>query len=400
MKHLKFLYAGLSREVHVIRRIFALFLLLTVLSFCRSTSARAEAFRAMVISDLHFTVNKNASDVIISGMRYAQEITDVIIEEVLAEAPDVFIMTGDNTNGGGPQDVTALIEKLSRLKDAGIRLVVTTGNHDFNNMTPAEYEKAWFQLIETDDRDPNSLSYTAVIGDTVLLAMDDNAVYPGGQGCFSRPTMDWLREMLAKYADRHILFLSHHSVLLGKDAPDAANYRIQNVDLPGLLQGHGVKLALTGHFHAQIILEDSGMYEIVSGMPFSGSHLIGRLAIENNHLIYSASPIDFETCGTGEIASAMQETDVRNAGYQKETFAAAVAESGLPEEEQQQVLDLIIRFLAYYTDGTIGEHIEEIRNDPLCRDMIDILWERNYGPWMQSVLDNPPLPATHLEFDF
>ena len=434
MKYLKCLNSPACRKADIIRYLFALLCLLLPLCACCSASGASESaadpvsfsettpgpssdpaselasdqsvssvdssFSAMIISDLHFTINRDASDVIISGMRHAQEITDVIIDQVIAEGPDVFIMTGDNTNGGGPEDVAALTGKLSRVRDAGIRLVVTTGNHDFNNMTPAEYEKAWFPLIEADDRDPHSLSYTAVIGDTALLAMDDNAVEPGGAGIFSRPTMDWLREMLEKYADKHILFLSHHNVLLGKEAGDSGNYRIQNVDLAGLLQGHGVKLAVTGHFHAQIILEDAGMYEIVSGMPFGGSHLMGRLSIIDRHLTYDAAPIDFESYGAAALADELKRTDERNAGYEKDTFSAAVSESGLPEAKQQQILDLIVRFLAYYTDGTIGEHIDEIRNDPVCDEMIDILWERNYGPWMKSVLDYPPLPATHLELDF
>ena len=151
---------------------------------------------------------------------------------------------------------------------------------------------------------------------------------------------------------------------------------------------------------SQIILEDAGMYEIVSGMPFGGSHLMGRLSIDGSHLTYDAAPIDFEAYGAAALADELKRTDERNAGYEKDTFSAAVSESGLPEAKQQQILDLIVRFLAYYTDGTIGEHIDEIRNDPVCDEMIDILWERNYGPWMKSVLDYPPLPATHLELDF
>lgn len=384
----------------VLLPVFLLFL--TPASAGRAFPAEApdESFHAMVISDLHFTTNKNASDVIISGMGYAEEITDIILAEVMAASPDVFIMTGDNTNGGGPDDVKALVSKLKKVKDAGIRLVITTGNHDFNNMTPEDYEKAYFGLIDADERDENSLSYVVDTGDVVLLAMDDQAVEPGGGGYFSRPTMDWLRDMLKKYRERRIILLSHHSILLGTGSSDSANYQIQNVDLAGLLEHYGVRLVITGHFHAQIILEENGMHEIVSGMPLGGSHLMGTLKIDGDHLSYRAAPIDFDAYGASDMAAILREKDVRNAELEKETFRAVVAKSGLPEATQEKILDLVVRFLTYYTDGTLGDHLEEVKNDPVCDDMIEALWDYNYGPWMKSVLDNPPLSATELEFDF
>ena len=357
-------------------------------------------FHAMIVSDLHFTLSKSATDVIVSGMSHAEEITDIILAEVMDESPDVFIMTGDNTNGGGPDAVEALVSKLQMLRDAGIRLIITTGNHDFNNMTPEEFEKAYFGLIDADERDDHSLSYVIDAGDAVFFAMDDNAVYPGGQGFFSRPTMDWLRDMLKKYRDRKIIFLSHHNVLLGAGTEDSSNYCIQNTDLIGLLEYYGVRLVLTGHFHAQIILERNGMYEIVSGMPLSGNHLVGTLTLTGNHLTYQASPIDFDAYGASEMTASLREKDARNLELQKETFRAAVAKSGLPEATQEKILDLTVRFLTYYTEGTLSEHLEEVKDDPVCEDMIEALWDFNYGPWMKSVLDHPPLPATNLELDF
>ena len=357
-------------------------------------------FEAMIISDLHFTTDQNASDVVVSGMRHAEEITDAIIDQVIREKPDVFIMTGDNTNSGNPADVEALIGKLQRIRDAGIRLVITTGNHDFANMDPVAFEETYFSLIRADDRDENSLSYTVVIDDVVLLAMDDGATDPGGQGYFSRETMDWLRKMLEKYQDRHIIFLSHHNLLLGKNLEGTESFCIQNPDLSGLLEGKGVRLALTGHFHAQIILEENGLYEVISGMPFSGSHLMGRLQIKNDHLSYRADPIDFEACGMAGLAKDMKQTEERNAQLMKETFRPTVAGSGLSEQRQEQVLDLIIRFLAFYTEGSMAEHLQEITADPVFDDMISAMQNTNYGPWMQSVLAGKPLPATRLEVEF
>ena len=144
--------------------------------------APEDIFTAVVISDLHYTTDPNANNVLVSGMALVDDITDAIIEEVIDRRPDAFILTGDNTNGGAEADVTALAGKLDRIRQAGIAVVMTTGNHDFNQTDAAFYEEQYFPLLPCVDRDAYSLSYTAVFGEVVLFAMDDNAVDPGGIG--------------------------------------------------------------------------------------------------------------------------------------------------------------------------------------------------------------------------
>ena len=43
-----------------------------------------ESMRAMIISDLHYTENKDANPAIVPGIALAEEITDVIAEEVIS----------------------------------------------------------------------------------------------------------------------------------------------------------------------------------------------------------------------------------------------------------------------------------------------------------------------------
>ena len=146
--------------------------------------------------------------------------------------------------------------RLQRIKDEGIGIILTTGNHDFDIMDAKEFEEAYFSLLSPVDRDPASLSYTSIVKDVVFFAMDDNAVYPGGQGQYSAETMQWLEEMLTKYQDSRIIFLSHHNVLYGRDGENPflpTGSRPPNC-LP-FANEHGVRLAMTGHMHFQYILE-------------------------------------------------------------------------------------------------------------------------------------------------
>ena len=396
-----------------------------------------DCMTAMVLSDLHYTQTQGLDHSLVPGIALAQEITDAILEEVLDRHPDVLVMTGDNTNTGDPADVSALVNKLQRLRDEGIAVILTTGNHDFDLMNAEEFENACFGLLDPVDRDPASLSYTSIVKDVVFLAMDDNAVWPGGQGEFSAETMQWLKDMLDKYSGRRIIFLSHHNVQYGYGEEDTSFHLIQNPELPSLLREKGVCLAFTGHMHFQYILEKDGLWEILSGMPFSGGHFIGNLAVSRDRALYYADPVDLASYGKPivrasasgngtadanenenengsaggnstanaiEPESSLQEElerlDQENAAYMEQIFTAILEREGLHGVKRKKTVDLINKYMFYYADGTLAEHAEELRKDPSCKGMIRALWDYNYGPWIKAMLETTTHSARELEVFF
>ena len=371
----------------------------------------AGSMKAMVISDLHYTEYKEVDPMIVPGIAVAEEFTDAIVAEVIDRHPDVLIMTGDNTNSGYSRDVAGLTAKLQKVRDAGVQIVLTTGNHDMDLMGAEEFEEAYFGLLDPVDRDPASLSYTAIVKDVVFLAMDDNAVNPGGQGEFSSETMRWLAEMLSKYSSRQIIFLSHHNVMYGYGERSSASNLIQSPsaseqpetseqlelpELPDLLREGGVKLAMTGHMHFPYVTEEDGLWEILSGMPFSGRHLIGRLAVGSGRAVYFAEPVDFEEYG-GAVKEELARLNRESAAYMSRVFAELLAKEGLWGPRKKRVLKLIERYLQYYGEGTLAEHAQELRDDPSCELMIKALWNYNYGPWMKAMLETTKYSARELE---
>ena len=359
----------------------------------------AGSMKAMVISDLHYTEYKEVDPMIVPGIAVAEEFTDAIVAEVIDRHLDVLIMTGDNTNSGYSRDVAGLTAKLQKVRDAGVQIVLTTGNHDMDLMGAEEFEEAYFGLLDPVDRDPASLSYTAIVKDVVFLAMDDNAVNPGGQGEFSSETMRWLAEMLSKYSSRWIIFLSHHNVLYGYGERSSASNLIQNPELPDLLRESGVKLAMTGHMHFPYVTEEDGLWEILSGMPFSGRHLIGRLAVGSGRAVYFAEPVDFEVYG-GAVKEELARLDRESAAYMSRVFAELLAKEGLWGTRKKRVLKLIERYLQYYGEGTLAEHAQELRDDRDCEAMIKALWNYNYGPWMKAMLETTKYSGRELEVEW
>ena len=359
----------------------------------------ADNLRAMVVSDLHYTENKDLNHSLVPGLALAEEITDALIDEVIDRHPDVLIMTGDNTNSGDAGEVSGLTKKLQRVRDDGIGIILTTGNHDFDQMDTGKFEAAYFDLLSPVDRDPASLSYTSIVKGVVFFAMDDNAVYPGGQGEFSPETMQWLEDMLAKYRGSRIIILSHHNVLYGQKEEDSSSNLIQNPQLSGLLRKNGVQLAMTGHMHFQYIMEKDGLWEIISGMPFSGRHLVGNLAVSKNKALYYAEPIDFASYSPA-IEKEMEKLDRESSDYMNEVLSTLLDQEKLKGAKKEKVLNLLDRYFLYYNSGSLGDHAQELKDDASYSLMIQALWNYNYGPWMKEMIETTRHSARELEIIF
>ena len=350
----------------------------------------------MIISDLHYTENKDANPAIVPGIALAEEITDVIVAQVIDMHPDVLIMTGDNTDTGRAEDASGLVQRLQKIRDNGIPIILTTGNHDFNHMTAEEFEDAYFGLLNPVDRDPDSLSYTAIVKDVVFLAMDDNYLYGGAHGEFSGETLRWLSEMLEKYRDHTVVFLSHHNVLYGRERDGSGSNLIQNPELPDMLIDGGVRLALTGHMHLQYITKQDGLWEILSGMPFSGGHLIGNLAVGADRLLYYAEPIDIERYNSS-VVEILGSLDASSADHISSVFSKVLDKEGLRGRKRKRVQELLDRFFLYYGQGTLPEHKRQLMEDPYYEQMIDALWDYNYGPWVKEMIEKTKYSGRKLE---
>ena len=351
---------------------------------------------AIIASDLHFGRDGTISDLIVPGMAFSEELTDLLITEVIDRHPDVFILTGDNTNSGRAEDMILLTQKLRKVSEAGIKIIMTTGNHDFDHSSPEQYEDIYFPLFDISDRDSASLSYTTVVDDYVFLAMDDSTQDPSRYGLFSRDTLDWICKMCRKYHLKECIFLSHHNVFPGKDAESSWLNRIRNENLQVVLMENGIRLCFTGHLHSQMILENDGLSEIISAMAFGEGHLIGFLEETEDGLRYHAEELDFNKYGYSDLSEMLSKKSLEVNRLLGRSISHIAAEKGLSTEEQETIVSLFMKFLSWYSTGTIGSHIEEINNNSDYRKMIDALQDTNYGPWMESVLaDNPP-DATEL----
>jgi len=266
----------------------SIFLLLCILFSGCASSKQTGAVKIAVISDTHFLDMKLISDgEALSAYEEAtgrnindlHSVLDKVFADLLNEAPDLLLVTGDITNHGEKQSHLGFIEKLRTLQDRGTRILVVPGNHDINipdakayrgdkaspteSISKEEFEELYASFGYSDalKRDETSLSYLSQITDSVwFLCFDTNryrehrtSSITGGR--ILPQTMSWALDILheAKEKGITVLGMMHHGLVehLLYQSTFYPQYLIddweKNADL---LADAGLKAVFTGHFHA------------------------------------------------------------------------------------------------------------------------------------------------------
>lgn len=336
---------------------------------------------AIITSDLHYDNNVRFS--VFPLMQHIDEIAEIMADEVISRHPDVFIMTGDNTNSGAEDDVKALAAILARIHAAGIEVIVTTGNHDFDK---GHLWEPYDGLCTAVSRDEETESLVVDLGGYRFLAMDDNAVENWVGGMLPDSTQAWMEEALE--TENEVIFLSHHNVLPGGEESMGSTYVIQLPGLRDLLADAGVRVCLSGHRHTQEILRYREMYEIISSPLASAPHQFGVLEIGGGWYRYHTEILDL---GMDLLTEEVAGSDGRT-----ENIAASADFTGRRQFKQDRILSLFNLFMDCVARGTLADRREEILENDCYGDMLDAFENTNYGPWIIARMEEAGLPGNRL----
>ncbi len=256
-----------------------------------ASSGIAGTIKIAVITDIHF-LDKNlaAEGEALSAYERStgrniadlHAVLDTVLVDLLKEALDLLLVTGDITNHGERQSHLGVIEKLRLLQNQGTRILVIPGNHDINipdaktyrgnKATPTETISkeefielyAPFGYSDALKRDNSSLSYLAEINESVWLLCFDTNRYEEHttksitDGRLLPETMDWAIDILDEAKEKGIIVLGmmHHGLVehMPYQAAFFSQYLIDEWEKnAGLLADAGLKVVFTGHFHANDI---------------------------------------------------------------------------------------------------------------------------------------------------
>ena len=212
---------------------------------------------------------------------YVPDIMDTFIDCSIEAKPDAVILTGDLTYNGEYQSLLDLKEKLLKLKEADIPVLVIPGNHDIDVEGPLSYigyavypvenisKETFFEemsMFGYDDailKDETTFSYVYELKDDVwCIGLDANS--HGYYGFILEPTLVWLEEVLtqAEEEGKEVLIFSHQNVLPQNETRylGFALFNYENVE--EILKRHNVKYVISGHSHIQHTAESEGLRDI------------------------------------------------------------------------------------------------------------------------------------------
>lgn len=227
-----------------------------------------------------------------------------VISELLAEKPDLVLISGDLTKDGELVCHQAVIKQLRILEANKIKVLVVPGNHDINNpdavlfdgdhtepvasISPEQFSSMYaeYGYGSAIARDPNSLSYISEpFKDFFVLAIDANEYYNNTPessvtaGNIKDATMEWIETQLAGLKankGKTLIGMMHHGVVehfMGESSifPDyLVDDRFTRAD--ELMQA-GMKVIFTGHFHGndavELTSDGLSLTDIETGSPVS-----------------------------------------------------------------------------------------------------------------------------------
>lgn len=281
-----------------------------------------------ILSDTHFLAPELHDDgkafTFIKGtaagkdLDYQKASLEAFVATALRDKPDGIIITGDLTLNGEKISAEKMVQLFAPLADAKIPLYCIPGNHDIHDgwarkyqgseqkntpqISPEDFKKIFSQGYQNAlATAPEDLSYSLSINadyrlillDSNLYTRDDSGSQPVTQGKLRDSTLKWLKEQLeaAKEAKQHSLLFIHHNLL--KHNPTVyKGYVLENAEtVKKLLKDYDVPAVFSGHIHAQDIMQEDGLTEIVSSSFAIIDHGYGVLTLSDSKIDYQRKTI-------------------------------------------------------------------------------------------------------------
>lgn len=275
-----------------------------LLFFCTSMQMKADK-KIYLLADIHVMAPSllDSSDNAawkrdLANQRKMQDLSipifDLLIAQIIADKPDLLLINGDLTKDGEYESHDYVINKLTKVKDAGIRIFVIPGNHDRGWMEEARvYAKDTFTIAESYTpemfreayRDfgygegstihESSLSYaTELFPGLMLIGIDT-----GNMAQVSEEAINWACQKAKEARDngQQVIVMAHHSLIphiYGQEAVMIYSVIDTNEQLRDGLMAAGVKVVFTGHYHITDNTryknsEGQEIYDIATGSPIS-----------------------------------------------------------------------------------------------------------------------------------
>ena len=189
------------------------------------------------VSDIHYRREYPTADSgyysIFNKMRSPLLHLQQVLNSICLAEIGLVVVTGDLTEGGGPEDYRQLKQELKKMLGE-IPFYPVLGNHD----NKAAFFEGWFE-----EKELPYYNSVAVQGEVTLITLD-NSKEGNENGKVEEVQCLWLQQALTKVETKHCFLLTHHHLLPRQSDLPPAQYPpcfeeiIKASKIDGILCGH------------------------------------------------------------------------------------------------------------------------------------------------------------------
>lgn len=237
-------------------------LFLTIILIFFSSSAYAEQLKFVQVTDCHFSLD--GKDVGGRDIGSSAQILKSTVESINSlKDIDFVIFSGDNINVANKKDLINFCEVTKSLNKP---YYITVGNHDVSKYQGLSKE-TYFDIVRQYDKYQKSkipYYYFSPKKDFIVVVMDGvRQVISGPQGFYSEEDLNWLAKILNKHKDKKIIIVQHFPLI---EPTENKSHRLIEPEayLNLLANNKNVVALLSGHYHAEKVTPQDGIYHISS----------------------------------------------------------------------------------------------------------------------------------------
>lgn len=429
--------------------ILGLFFIIKPTIFPKDQQKSAEKETFFILSDPHFLapelhdegkafslIKRTAAG---KDLDYQKESLEAFVTETLKKKPAGVIITGDLTLNGEKISAEVMKKILSPLKKAGISLYTLPGNHDIHDgwarkyqgdkqektaqISPKDFKNIFSDGYEESlSQAPEDLSYSLKIQnnyrfimlDSNLYSLDDSTSQPTTAGKIRASTLTWLEKQLqeAKEKKQKVLIFTHHNVLRHNPLVYQGFVLNNTEEVQKLLQKYHVPVIFSGHIHAQDIMTENKMTEIVTSSYGIIDHGYGELTLSKDKLNYERKTISVSTWAkeNKDLPSDLKETLLNHDNYLEKLFytdGERLAYQDLLDKGiyDKKILDPVANLVAKgnvnYFKGADFLSDEEVANIKL-ENGYQLLKEHSefLKEYVDFILQDKNLPDQNFSYDY
>lgn len=279
-------------------------LIITIISMTSSISATADK-KIYLLSDIHVmspelldSPDNQAWQAYLADSKkmvdLSMPIFNQLCRQIIAEKPDLLLISGDLTKDAEKASHEHVINKLTEIEAAGIPVFVIPGNHDRdwqpdgkiyqNNTTedakllsskrlPEHYRD--FGYGESSELHSTTLTYATEIWPGLTLIGIDS----GQTADVDADAVTWVCQKAKEAKDKgqQVIAMMHHALLphiYEQELIHVNSVISNNEEIRDQLMAAGVKVILTGHYHISDITryanpQGQEIYDVCTGSPIA-----------------------------------------------------------------------------------------------------------------------------------